>query len=127
MFPGPKQQSPMNEDIQGTKLDGWKAIAAYVGVAPRTAQDYERNLGLPVHRLPGQPKSRVVAFSGELDAWKAGPQRPLGSETRQPVKPVSQPPSLSVPFQRLVTTGAVVACIIAAAACWRAKSLKPEN
>jgi hypothetical protein len=30
---------------------GWKDIAAYLDVAPRTAQDYERNLGLPVHRL----------------------------------------------------------------------------
>ena len=80
--------STPNPQTRVQKLQGWKEIAAYVDVAPRTAQDYERNLGLPVHRLPGQPRSRVEAFSDELDVWRSGHQSATDGETGQPVRPV---------------------------------------
>jgi hypothetical protein len=44
-------------------------IGEYLGVTPRTAQLWERDRGLPVHRLPG-PKGRVIATAEELDAWR---------------------------------------------------------
>ncbi len=50
------------------RLDGWKSIAYHLGVSVRTAQTFERELGLPVHRPPG-PKGRVWANAGELDEW----------------------------------------------------------
>ena len=54
----------------GTRLDSWKEIAAYLGRGVRTCQHWERNLGLPVHRLDGSSKSRVCAYAGELDVWR---------------------------------------------------------
>ncbi len=54
---------------QPPELSGWKDIAAHLGVSVRTAQDYERNFGLPVHRQPGE-KGRVYAHPQELDAWR---------------------------------------------------------
>ncbi|GIU80197.1 MAG: hypothetical protein KatS3mg005_3435 [Bryobacteraceae bacterium] len=52
------------------QLHSWKEIAHYFGVTERTAQNWERGHGLPVHRLPGE-KSRVTAWTDELDRWRA--------------------------------------------------------
>jgi hypothetical protein len=54
----------------GRELQSWKEIAAYLGVTERTAQNWERERGLPVHRLGGE-KGRVVAWTEELDRWRA--------------------------------------------------------
>lgn len=58
------------------RLDGWKEIAAYLRRAPRTAQRWEAQFGLPVHRIGGEV---VYALRSELDAWlaseAAGPAR----------------------------------------------------
>ena len=51
------------------ELQGWDQIADYLGVRKRAAQNYEKDHGLPVRRLPGE-KGRVWARSEELDAWK---------------------------------------------------------
>lgn len=51
-------------------LTGWKQIADHLGTSVRTAQRYEQDLGLPVHRLPA-PASGVLAHADELDAWRA--------------------------------------------------------
>lgn len=49
-------------------LRGWKEIGAYLGAAPRSAQRYAAELGLPVHRA-GQLRGSVSAFTDELDVW----------------------------------------------------------
>jgi hypothetical protein len=51
------------------ELSSWKEIAAYLGVGLRTAQIWEQERALPVHRLPGG-RGRVIATVAELDAWK---------------------------------------------------------
>jgi adenylate cyclase len=55
---------------KGKYLDSWKEISAYLGRNIRTCQIWERELGLPVHRLDVSPKARVFAYTGELDAWR---------------------------------------------------------
>lgn len=50
-------------------LDSWKEISAYVGRTARTCHRWEGELGLPVHRLDGSPRSRVFAYKDELDRW----------------------------------------------------------
>jgi len=50
------------------ELRSWKEIASHLDVGVRTAQGWERDRGLPVHRLP---TGRLLAYSEELDAWKA--------------------------------------------------------
>lgn len=51
-------------------LDGWKAISGYLKRDERTCQRWERELGLPIHRLDSSPRARVFAYADELDAWR---------------------------------------------------------
>jgi len=50
-------------------LSGWKDIANYLGKGIRTVQRYERELGLPVRRLPGHSIGSVIALKSDLDSW----------------------------------------------------------
>jgi len=52
------------------RLDGWKAIAAYVNRSVRQCQRLCESRGLPVHRLPGTHS--VFAYPEELDRWLMG-------------------------------------------------------
>ena len=51
------------------RLDSWKAIAAYLDRDERTVQRWERQLGLPVGRVPGGRGRSVFAFASEIDEW----------------------------------------------------------
>jgi tetratricopeptide (TPR) repeat protein len=50
-------------------LESWKKIADYLGRDVRTCRRWEEHLGLPVHRLDGSPKARVLAYKDEIDWW----------------------------------------------------------
>jgi hypothetical protein len=51
-------------------LRGWGEIAKYLRCHPTTAQRYERERGLRIHRTPGGGrKSPVLALKTELDDW----------------------------------------------------------
>ncbi len=54
------------------RLDSWKEIGAYLGRDARTVIRWEKEKGLPVHRIPGGRRQGVFAFRHELDAWLAG-------------------------------------------------------
>jgi eukaryotic-like serine/threonine-protein kinase len=54
---------------KGNILESWKEIAAHLGRNVRTCQLWERQHGLPIHRLDGSPKARVFAYAAELDRW----------------------------------------------------------
>ena len=51
------------------RLDSWKEIAAYLGRGVRTVQRWERDEGLPVHRLAHEKRGSVYAHREEVDAW----------------------------------------------------------
>lgn len=59
-----KQQKLVRE------LSTWTGIANYLGVSIRASQNYEKNEGMPVHRMSNSGKARVWAYAAELDAWK---------------------------------------------------------
>lgn len=59
-------------------LRGWKDIAAFLGTSSRTAQRWERELALPVHRLRTTTGSVVSAYPSELDTWR----RRVGADLR---------------------------------------------
>src|SRR5215469_12290929 len=66
------------------RLDSWKEIAAYIGRDIRTAMRWEKERGLPVHRVPGDgARQPVFAYKDELDEWleqkegSAGAERPI--------------------------------------------------
>lgn len=55
-------------------LSSWKEIAEFLGKGVRTAQRWERELGLPIRRPPGKDSRVVFALREELTAWvKAQP------------------------------------------------------
>ena len=51
------------------RLDSWKEIAAYLGRGIRTVQRWEREEGLPVHRLVHDKRGSIYARREELAAW----------------------------------------------------------
>ncbi len=53
---------------EDSRIESWKAIAAYFGRDERTVKRWEKTRGLPIHRLPGE-KGGVFAYSRELAVW----------------------------------------------------------
>jgi tetratricopeptide (TPR) repeat protein len=70
-----------------TRLNSWKEIAGYLGCDARTAQLWEKQEGLPIHRHEHQARASVYAFSAELDAWLQMrlPQKGVGAKPKAPV------------------------------------------
>ena len=64
----------------GERLDSWKEIAAYLRRGTRTVQRWEREEGLPVHRLRHDKFGSVYAYPDELDAWWEGRRSKLENE-----------------------------------------------
>jgi Tfp pilus assembly protein PilF len=58
------------------RLNSWKEIAAFFGRDERTVKRWEKERGLPVHRLPGTGKAGVFAYSNELSDWLKPPEPP---------------------------------------------------
>ncbi len=85
---------PMDEFPKvSSTLNSWKEIAVYLGRGVRTVQRWERELGLPVHRIRESDHSPVFAFTNELQIWlelrrKAGvPDAPF--PRREPLPPLA--------------------------------------
>ncbi len=57
------------------RLDSWKEIADYLRRDVRTAIRWEKEKGLPVHRIPGGSRHSVFAFANEIDNWMSGQDR----------------------------------------------------
>ena len=65
------------------RLDGWKAVAGHVRKSVRTAQRWERELGLPVHRMQTETGEIVYGLVSEIEAWVQDRVRGPG-ESRTP-------------------------------------------
>jgi hypothetical protein len=63
------QASYQGASVPRTTLQTWKEIATELNCGIRTAQRWERRLGLPVRRIGRGPRGRVVAFQDELQCW----------------------------------------------------------
>jgi Tfp pilus assembly protein PilF len=59
--------------IANQRLDSWKEIAAFFRRDERTVKRWEKERGLPVHRLQGSATGRVYAYSDELLRWMKSP------------------------------------------------------
>ncbi len=53
---------------ENRRIDSWKEIAAFFGRDERTVKRWEKERGLPIHRLPGE-RGGVFAWSQELTRW----------------------------------------------------------
>ena len=72
------------------RLDSWKEIAAYLGRGIRTVQRWEREEGLPVHRLAHAERGSVFADPTELTEWWKSRQIPPAGKP-----PIAAPRSLN--------------------------------
>jgi tetratricopeptide (TPR) repeat protein len=54
------------------RLDSWKEIAAFFGRDERTVRRWEKERGLPAHRVPGGGRGGVFAYTDELREWLKG-------------------------------------------------------
>lgn len=55
-----------NQDL----LDSWKEISSYLERDVRTCMRWEKELGLPVHRMDdSSSRAKVFAYRSEIDAW----------------------------------------------------------
>lgn len=66
---GDRKPSPASSPSLESRLDSWKEIAAYLGRGVRTVQRWEREEGLPIHRLAHDKRGTIYARREELAAW----------------------------------------------------------
>jgi tetratricopeptide (TPR) repeat protein len=81
-----------SEKLTACKLETWKEIAAFFGRDERTVKRWEKERGLPVHRLPGGRRGTVYAFSQELTDWLRAP-----SNREEIASPTSKEPEAASP------------------------------
>jgi Tol biopolymer transport system component len=98
---------PENHAANG-RLDSWKEIADYLKRDVRTAIRWEKEKGLPVHRVPGGRRQTVFAHQHEIDAWmrsenNSGRQTTAASEAliSRADEPSKEPEGTSNPEIRL--------------------------
>jgi TolB-like protein len=80
------------------RIDGWKAIGRYLGRNARTAQMWERDRGLPVHRIPGSPGRSLFAYADELDGWLVSKEPRAGLKEAPSLNERQAPALLVLPF-----------------------------
>lgn len=103
----------------GERLDGWKAIANFLGRERTTAIRWAKERGLPVHRVPGGRTGTVYALRSELEAWLSS-DRDDAATAADAVAAVAAEPLGATPLpeaeRAAFGTGARAAALIAAAA-----------
>ncbi len=81
------QSSAANRD----RLTGWKEIAAHLGKGVRTVQRWERELGLPVHRIKASAGEILFASAAEIDRWQRNREDAARAE-QEPLRATSSAP-----------------------------------
>jgi Tol biopolymer transport system component len=85
-----KPSSPGSAEPLEDRLDSWKEIAAYLGRGIRTVQRWEREEGLPVHRLLHEKRGSIYARRTELAAWWESRRQTLAA---QPAREADEAPA----------------------------------
>lgn len=93
-------------------LNSWKEIAAYLDRGVRTVQRWERDLGLPVHRIGKGKRSPVYTTVADLNFWVSTTEalrppkakRELTHPIRGITKPIEDSRRLLSDFRRLAQT-----------------------
>jgi len=86
------------------RLDGWDAISDYLGWHVRTVIRWEKQKGLPVHRVPGGKRQPVYAYRHEIDLWfreTAGAEPKTTSEIIEFDREVTGSPPAALPARRI--------------------------
>ena len=110
----PTDSSPAASN--GDQLNGWKEIAAHLGKSVRAAQRWERELGLPVHRIKTVAGQAVFASRREIDDWRRTVEAPRDEAPPPDVPTLAEVPS---PVRWTWWARAAVFVVIAAAVVGR--------
>jgi len=89
-------------DPGSDRLDSWKEIAAFLSRGIRTVQRWEREEGLPVHRLVHEKRGSIYARREELAAWWESRR-----QTFEPSTLDSTGPTVSPQLERVTRTSAL--------------------
>jgi len=101
------QAKRMSSGPPDDRLDSWKEIAAYLGRGVRTVQRWEREEGLPVHRLAHDKGGNVYARREELAAWWESRRRTLAAQP--PDQPDADAKAGGPRFERVTLTSGMTA------------------
>jgi tetratricopeptide (TPR) repeat protein len=102
---------------ENRRIDSWKEIAAFFGRDERTVKRWEKERGLPVHRLPGE-RGGVFAWSSELTAW-LNSAAVNGKVDDPPAAPPISPPPAPEPIASSAPDPPTPAATVAAAPHFR--------
>jgi len=96
---------PLRAEIpeQEKILVSWKEIASFLDRAERTVRRWERDRGLPVHRVPGGERGGVFAYPAELQTWLLGEQGKAAQSSSEIEGDSTLEDSSSIPIERPVT------------------------
>lgn len=83
------------QNPEDRRLDSWKEVAAFFGRDERTVKRWEKERGLPIHRVPGVRRGSIFAYVAELTAWLGSAQwkepAELPSKNAAPVRTSTEP------------------------------------
>jgi hypothetical protein len=123
------------------KLSTWKDIAAFLQRDVRTVQRWERENGLPIHRVPGTKGHSVYAHPSEINQWLERRQvttdaqsvedlpEGSGDGTGKPLPAPAQIPARPSSLRRLVPAALVASAVILAGllAVWIVRAMHPPQ
>lgn len=115
----------MSTGPPNSRLVSWKEIAAYLQCEVRTAQRWELERGLPVHRVPGDKRGSVYAYPEALDSWLSAVPT---EELRNGPEPSAHPATPAWPWRAraaLPVAGLLLAGL-AVALTWQTTRGAPE-
>jgi tetratricopeptide (TPR) repeat protein len=98
------------------RLDSWKGIAVFFGRDERTVKRWEKERGLPVHRMPGGARSGVFAYTSELSAWMKAADAVPAPSIADSAQPSESAASATKPPSRALRIWSGVLVTLAAAA-----------
>lgn len=117
-------------DSTPVRLNSWKEIAAYLQRDPRTVQLWEKNEGLPVHRLSHNSRSSVYAFTAEIDGWLKDRS---GAPLAAPSPSILGRSAPAVPFEAprrrahaYIWITSVLTLVAIVAGVWHLRATRPE-
>ncbi|MGH9356745.1 MAG: hypothetical protein ACRD10_11505 [Terriglobia bacterium] len=108
----PPVSSASAPDLQ--RLDSWKEIGAYLKRHARTAQRWEREERLPVHRHLHDKQGSVYAYKSEIDLWWTNRRSQL--EPEEDKRTISR-----IKLWYSLAAAMVIIAGISAASIWQAK------
>lgn len=97
------------------RFDSWGEIAQYLRRDVTTVKRWEREKGLPVHRLPGGKRQAVFAYQDEIDDWSSGGKTkgiPTGVPEERRASDATPPSEIFASSSKLRKTHVAVAIAI---------------